>query len=388
MQKLPPAPAPVKPGDWWFNLRNRLLVSPVFQRWASAFVLTRPIAQARAASLFDLVAGFVYSQILLACVRLDVFERVAEGARSVPELAQAMGLAEAPAERLLAGAASLRLLERRPDGRYGLGVLGAPMVGNEALRSLVEHHVALYGDLADPVALLRERSGSAGASRLGAYWAYAGAESPGALPQAEVATYSRLMAASQPLVAGEVLDAYPMDRHRCLMDIGGGDGTFLRQAAARAAHLQVMLFDLPAVAERAREHFAQAGLADRARVAGGDFHRDPLPSGADLISLVRVVYDHDDASAQALMRAAYTALEPGGTLLLAEPMAGTPGAQAMGDAYFGLYLLAMGSGRPRTASELAAMLTRAGFEEVRQIPTRMPLQTRLMAARKKQHSQV
>ena len=43
------------------------------------------------------------------------------------------------------------------------------------------------------------------------------------------------MAASQPLVAQEVLDAYPLARHRCLLDVGGGDGAFLAAAAARYA---------------------------------------------------------------------------------------------------------------------------------------------------------
>ncbi|MGA1095518.1 MAG: methyltransferase, partial [Burkholderiaceae bacterium] len=63
-----------------------------------------------------------------------------------------------------------------------------------------------------------------------------------------------------------------------------------------------------------------------------------------------------------------------------EPMSGTPGAEAMGDAYFGLYLLAMGKGRARTPQELARLLTQAGFARVEAIPTRLPLQTGLMRA--------
>jgi demethylspheroidene O-methyltransferase len=188
------------------------------------------------------------------------------------------------------------------------------------------------------------------------------------------------MSASQRLVSGEVLDAYPVERHKCLLDVGGGEGVFLVTAAARAPQLRLMLFDLPAVAERARARFAAEGLADRARAVGGDFFADPLPGGADIISLVRVVHDHDDASALALLRAARRALPDDGTLLLAEPMSGTPGAEPIGDAYFGFYLLAMGSGRPRTPAELEALLRSAGFGRIRRISTRMPLQTCLMVA--------
>jgi len=69
-------------------------------------------------------------------------------------------------------------------------------------------------------------------------------------------------------------------------------------------------------------------------------------------------------------------------LLIAEPMAGTPGAQAMGDAYFGLYLWAMGSGRPRTAQAYAEMLRAAGFSRVRELTTGLPMVTRLLVAQR------
>ena len=108
---------------------------------------------------------------------------------------------------------------------------------------------------------------------------------------------------------------------------------------------------------------------------------DPLPSGADIATLVRVVHDHNDDVVLRLLQAVRTALVPGGTLLLAEPMAETAGAEAMGDAYFGFYLLAMGSGRPRSQAELVSLLQRAGFESVRPVRTRMPLQTSLLVAR-------
>jgi demethylspheroidene O-methyltransferase len=93
-----------------------------------------------------------------------------------------------------------------------------------------------------------------------------------------------------------------------------------------------------------------------------------------------VVHDHDDREALALLRAARAALPDDGVLLLAEPMSDTPGAEPIGDAYFGFYLLAMGRGRPRRAEELIELLRQAGFERARLLPNRMPLQTRVMLA--------
>ena len=362
--------------DSWFNWRNRLLGSDTFRRLAARFPLTRWIARRRASALFDLVAGFVYSQVLLACVRLRLFDILAEGPQGLDTLAHRMGLPPSAAERLLAAATALRLVERRGAQRFGLGTLGAPMVGNQAIAAMVEHHSALYADLADPVALLR---GEAPDAHLSRYWPYATGRQPAGAH--DVAAYSALMSASQPLVADEILDAYPLQRHRRLMDIGGGEGTFLLKVAARAPGLELVLFDLPAVADRARSRFAQLGLAHRCQAVGGSFVTDALPAGADIATLVRVVHDHDDDVVMRLLVAAREALVPGGTLLLAEPMAQTPGAEAMGDAYFGFYLLAMGSGRPRSRDALTAMLQQAGFEDIRPVATRMPLQTSILLAR-------
>jgi demethylspheroidene O-methyltransferase len=166
------------------------------------------------------------------------------------------------------------------------------------------------------------------------------------------------------------------------MDVGGGEGVFIAEAAASAPDLQLQLFDLPPVAARAQEALARRGLASRVECIGGSFLRDPLPRGADIISLVRIVHDHDDESALALLRAVHAALPSGGTLLIAEPMAGTPGAEPIGDAYFGFYLLAMGRGRARRPDELKQLLDAAGFAQTRVLSTRRPLLAGAMVAKK------
>lgn len=363
----------------WLATRDRLLSDVRFQRWAVRFPPTRWIARRRARQLFDLCAGFVYSQILFACVELRLFDMLADGPLPEPLLAQRLALPPAAARRLLEGARALGLVDLRGPGIYGLGGLGAALRGNPGVAAMIDHHAMLYADLADPVALLR---GGATSRRLAAFWPYAADPAGGArLTGVAVSPYTQLMAASQAMVAAEVLDVYPVARHRSLLDVGGGDGSFLRLAAARAPKLALTLFDLPPVAEQARARFAEAGLAARARVAGGDFRSDPLPGGADLVSLVRVIHDHDDPTALTLLRAVRLALPADGTLLLAEPVADTPGAEPVGHAYFGFYLLAMGSGRPRSVAELSGLLRQAGFGRIRAVRTRTPMITGLLIAR-------
>jgi demethylspheroidene O-methyltransferase len=235
---------------------------------------------------------------------------------------------------------------------------------------MIEHHALFYADLQDPLALLRSEDG---APNLSAFWSYG---SP------ETGDYTALMSASQSLISAEVLDAYDLNKHRSLLDVGGGDGTFCIAAAKAAPRLQIRCFDLPAVADQARMRFAAAGIDMRARAIGGSFLTDALPTGSDVISLVRVLHDHDDANVLRILRAASNALPRTGTLLIAEPMAGTPGGSRVAAAYFGFYLLAMGSGRPRDPQALSELLQACGFSRPKLRPTRLPMNVRVLVANK------
>lgn len=365
----------------WRGLRDTLLSSRRFQRWAAAFPLTRPVARRHAVALFDLCAGFVYSQVLAACVQLDLFALLQHGPQPAATLAARFSIPVQAMTALLEAAASLRLLERRGE-RFGLGPLGAALLGNPGIAAMVAHHAALYADLADPVALL---SGTTGERRLSRYWPYAAASCAAApsalgLTRAAVAPYTALMAASQPMVAEMVLGAYSFARRRCLLDVGGGDGSFLIAAGRQAPRLELRLFDLPDVAAIAREKFAAASLGDRTSVAGGNFLTDALPRGADVISLIRVVHDHGDEAVLNLFARIREALPEGGRLVIGEPLAGAPGVDSV-EAYFEIYLQAMGSGRPRTFVAMRQLLHRAGFRSIRRCPTRIPLIASVVVAR-------
>lgn len=351
----------------WLPMRNRLLASPAFQAWAARFPLTRPIARRRAAALFDLTAGFVYAQLLAACVELGLLEMLSQTPLSADVLAERAGLPLSGASALLTGAEALGLAESLGGGRYTLGGEGAALLGNPGALAMIAHHHRLYADLRDPVALLR-RGGGGG--DLEDFWPYARDGDGGA------EAYSALMAASQPMIAEQLLGAYDFGCHRRLLDIGGGEGAFLEAVAAKHPRLALDLFDLPGVASRAASR-----LGGRVKVHPGSFRTDPLPEGADVVTLVRILHDHDDAVALALLRSVAQALPPGGALVIAEPMAGTRGAKRVG-AYFSLYLLAMGSGRPRTANEIHAMLRAAGFASSRERRTALPMLARVIVARR------
>ena len=361
-------------------MRDGLLASRRFQRWAAGFPSRGRIARRRAHDLFDICAGFVYSQVLFACVQLRLFDILRDGPQTGEALAVRLSLSPAAARRLLAAAASLRLVERRGASRFGLGVLGAAMLGNPGIGAMVEHHALLYADLQDPVALLR---GETHATAIGRFWSYAGSDTPDDASAAEVAAYSTLMSVSQAMLADDVVDAYPFARHRCLLDVGGGEGNFLAAVAARAPGLQLDAF----------RSAGGGGAGGGAVCRSWALRNAPRPSAA-IFAAIRCRRGPISPAWFGCCTTTTTGrrwtfcgpfmppCRPTAPFSSPNPCPTTEAPDPVGDAYFGFYLLAMGSGRPRQPAEIAEMLKMAGFGHIERRPTRQPLLTRLLSARR------
>lgn len=362
-------------GSRAFPRLNALIAGRGFQKWAARFPLTRRMVRREGEALFDVVAGFCHSQVLMALVQLDIPARLMNGPVTGRALAAATAVPEARLDVLLKAAAALGLIKAKRGERYALTTRGVALAGVPGLQEMIRHHDVLYRDLADPVAFFRGET----TPELAAFWPYVfGGE---VAPQV-AETYSDLMAQSQLLVADDTLDAVSLKGVTHLMDVGGGTGAFLTEAGRRHTHLQMTLFDLPPVAPHAQARFAQAGLSDRTTIKTGSFRTDSLPVGADAISLVRVLYDHTDETVAGLLAAAYAALPAGGRLIVSEPMSGGQTPARAGDAYFAIYTLAMGTGKARSAEQIAAMCRAAGFGQVKLPKARRPFITACVVATK------
>jgi demethylspheroidene O-methyltransferase len=344
------------------RLRNKLLANPNFLAFAQKFPLTRPVARAKSVELFDLLAGFSYSQVLYACVTLHVLEHVGQTGCSPVELALKLALPENKMLLLLRAAVALKILEHDRD-RIMLGPHGAALLGQPWIMRFVEHHKHFYRDLEDPAAMLRGEHRDGG---LRSYWSYEDTA-------ADKSAYSALMAASQAAVSTQILGAYDFRSHRRILDVGGGSGAFLRAVGERYPQLECNLFDLPGVVPLASENTQPV-----IKRHGGDFRLDALPKGMDIISIVRVLHDHDDDSVLALLRNIRSSCTPNTVLLVAEPFSGQAATARVTDAYFSLYFAAMGQGRTRTPIEIATLGAKAGFGQPKQRRTDMPLITGVM----------
>ncbi len=254
--------------------RDRLLANASFQRWAAGFPFTRRIAR-------DAGAGVVRS---VRRVRLQ------PGPVCLRAPAASATSCWSGRARRNSSPVCLRCRSTRRSGCWkrprrfawwSAGVTGASASALWARRwpaIPVSPRWSAITRCSTTICAIRLGCCAVEYERRDRTWAVTGRTPERARPAdaeaADVAEFSALMAASQALVAADVLSAYRFDRHRCLLDLGGGDGAFLVQAAAAAPALRLMLFDLPAVAARAERPFRRGGTE---RAGAGDRRR--LPAG-------------------------------------------------------------------------------------------------------------
>lgn len=228
-------------GNGLTHWRNKLLSNRRFRSIIQSTPLLRKFAQHQANKLFSQVTGFVHTQVLLACVELGVLEKIAGSPLTAKALAVRCDIPTERMQVLLLAAESLSLVQKNKSGQYAQGQLGAVLESDPGIKAMIAHHQALYKDLSDPVALLRDPEKQ---TELSQYWAYASNENAENSATSEVERYTGLMGSSQSMVSEQILGSWTPKRADSLLDVGGGDGHFVEAVAAQHANLRLGLFGL------------------------------------------------------------------------------------------------------------------------------------------------
>ena len=105
------------------------------------------------------------------------------------------------------------------------------------------------------------------------------------------------------------------DGYRTYADLGTAQGDLAVQIALANPHLSGIGLDLPEVAPIFEEYAEANGVSSRVRFQPGDFFRDPLPA-ADAFTMGHILHDWDLSAKKMLIAKAYTALNPGGALVV------------------------------------------------------------------------
>jgi O-methyltransferase/methyltransferase family protein len=308
-------------------------------------------------SILQVASGFMASKHLFVANEVGLFGHLADGPCTLDDLAVRSGIPQRRIRILADAMVALGFVAREGD-RYRNGpVADAFLAGQTAadLGPLLRFWNRIsYPWWAEQETAIRTGKGSVpfGAAS-DEFWTLA-AEGMEAL-SAETA---------------EALAAtHDFGRHRRVLDLGGGIGTYLMAVLRRYAGLQATLFELPPTAAVARRHLAATPLAAVIEIVEGDFFTDPVPEGHDAVILTNVIHMFSPERNLALLRRIRNRVPDGARLLLVDLWTDPTHSQPTFAALLaGEFQIASGEGAAYSEEDLRGWLQESGWQFLERRP--------------------
>lgn len=323
--------------------------------------------------VLDIWSGIAL-RILIAAVRLGVFEALADGPLTPEALARKINADPRGMQVLLSALESVGYV-REQNGAYA----NTAMTSKWMLRGAANFSAGFEFWGVNLFQLMNnlEASFRTGQPLLNLY------EWIEDQPEASRA-FQEWMVAIATFAGDEILKHVPLpDGARRLLDIGGGHARYALAFCQKYPELSATVFDSPRALESAEASLAATGMGARVKLQPGNFLADDLGTGYDVALLFNIVHGFSDEQNQALVNRAARALRspdsasgnPGGLLVVVEQLAGrasTPAANAtkaiLGVSYFHLL-----GGQLCAYADVRRWLTAAGCANVRRIDSlRLP----------------
>jgi hypothetical protein len=309
-----------------------------------------------------MVTGFRLSAALSVAADLGISDQLADGPRTVAELAEALSVDEDTLDRLLGALVTVGVYATTDDGSYANTGLGeglrsdVPVSIRPLARTLQDPALwAAWGHLGHSV-----RTGENAFESLHGIdvWTHRERE------PVQNAIFNANMAALSSQVAGAVAEAYDFSGLSSIVDVGGGQGVLLDAVLDANEHLTGTVFDQ---AHAVAETPTRGSVASRWAAVSGSFF-DAVPP-ADAYLLKAILHDWDDDRCVEILRTCVRSLNDGGVVLVVEMLLGRPGHEV--DAAFSdLNMLVLPGGRERSEQQFAALFDAAGLRLTRVVHTR------------------
>ncbi|MFZ0962419.1 MAG: methyltransferase [Terriglobia bacterium] len=318
--------------------------------------------------LLDMAMGYMRSRIVGAAARLRIADALANGARTVGQLASACSADPASLHRLLRALASLGIFTETAPGTFALTPLGEPLrrdVPNSQWAGVVFWadlladnwvHLTECVKTGDKAARIMERSG------LPTRWSQD--------PDAD-AIFRAVMGTVPIEQYAAIANSWDFAPWQTVADLGGGGGSLIIAVLRSFPHLQGMLVDRPASIEAAAPRFESEGLTSQCRLLAADL-LEAVPAGAQVYMLKHVLHGYDDEQAVRLLKNCRSAMPRDGRVLVIEFV--LPSTVNRVDPELekclrsDLNMLAVTGGKERTAMEWERLLGGAGLKLLRVIP--------------------
>lgn len=305
--------------------------------------------------------GIVAAQAIHAAVKFRIPDLLASGSKTISELASACDAHEPALERLLRALSTIGMFVKTPDGSYANSPLTEVLREDHPL-SLRSEGMLLpapfmwrsLGELSESV-----RTGEPAFDRLFGRSFFAWLEEH---PE-EAAHFNRVMSQEIMWTTPALLRAYDFSRFERLVDVGGGQGLFLRNILLAIPKLQGILFDQPKVVAEATD-LSKSDVSGRAEIVGGSFF-ESVPEGADAYVLRKIIHDWEDGDALKILRNVRAAMNADATLLLVEGLADSAQNPA---GLMDIMMMVFFRGRERTEADFRSLLSSSGLAVSRVIP--------------------
>jgi O-methyltransferase domain len=296
--------------------------------------------------LWDLMRGGLAARALALVAELGVAEALGGGPRAVDELAREVGAEPDTLHRLLRALASDGVFAEVGPRRY------ENTEAAELLRQPSERAFAhLFGGVFHRAAGELDAGGEPSFSRTfgSDFWSWL-AQNPN-----ERAAFDTAMGGTEANRAARVarFDSVDWRGDETVVDVGGGNGSFLIELLRRQPSLRGIVFDLP---ETVRDEKA---FGDRLTFVGGSFF-DSVPAG-DAYVLATILHDWGDEPAVAILRTVRAAAPPDARLFILDSVI-RRGNDPDGAKWLDLLMLALFGGRERDEAQWQELLERGGFE--------------------------
>jgi len=307
--------------------------------------------------IMKIAMGFMAAKHLFAASEIRLFEALASGPASLDELADRTGVPSRTLAIVAAAMVGLGLIERDGD-RYRNGDAAAAfLAGNPGadLRPMLRFFDKIsYPTWQQLAAAVRSGQGQAQFGRF---------------DKTEQQIFSAGVEAFSAPVAAALATSYDFGRHRRVLDVGGGTGSFLVAVLRRHDALKGTLFELPGACAVARQKLANEPEGKRIDVVDGDVFKDPLPAGHDALIVANTVHVFSAAHNIELMRKMRAGVEPGARLLLADLWTDPTHTQPPGAALMsGEFLVIAGEGQAYSEEEAGEWLGQTGWRKLERRP--------------------
>jgi SAM-dependent methyltransferase len=311
--------------------------------------------------IFETATGFMRAKHLFVAGELGVFEVLAGGAKSLDQLARDLGLPRRTARIIVDAVTALGFLEREDDGYRNGEVAQAFLSGRgpQDMRPFIRFWNRLsyrrWLALEDSVRLGRGVSGEFN------------------FTPDEQRIFSEGVEAFSAGQAAALADGYDFSRHRRVLDLGGGTGSFLQAISQRHSDIQCTLYELAQAAAVARRKVAGTAFEGRLSIVEGDFLRDPLPGGHDAFLVANVVHVLVPEQNQQLFRRVREAAHHGARFLLVDLWTNAAHTDPLFAALMaGEFLVVGGNGDVYSVEEARSWLEQTGWRFLEHKPLAGP----------------